>query len=136
MSGGARRDASRLATGHHAVDAEVALRRDVADEFVRDHAEGARERAAAASDAEKLRPPHETGGVRVERAGRARLRTGRVLAVPAVHGENGGVADRPGHDLRYAIDPARMRGELGWRPSVTLEEGLRRIETALAEERG
>jgi dTDP-glucose 4,6-dehydratase len=36
------------------------------------------------------------------------------------------VTDRPGHDLRYAIDPARMRGELGWRPSVTLEEGLRR----------
>ena len=36
------------------------------------------------------------------------------------------VEDRPGHDLRYAIDPRRMRGELGWRPSVTLEEGLRR----------
>lgn len=36
------------------------------------------------------------------------------------------VTDRPGHDLRYAIDPARMRGELGWWPSVTLEEGLRR----------
>ena len=36
------------------------------------------------------------------------------------------VADRPGHDLRYAIDPARIRDELGWRPSVTLEEGLRR----------
>jgi dTDP-glucose 4,6-dehydratase len=36
------------------------------------------------------------------------------------------VADRPGHDLRYAIDPTRMRQELGWRPSVTLEEGLAR----------
>ncbi|TNC74804.1 dTDP-glucose 4,6-dehydratase [Rubellimicrobium roseum] len=36
------------------------------------------------------------------------------------------VADRPGHDLRYAIDPTRLREELGWRPSVTLEEGLRR----------
>jgi dTDP-glucose 4,6-dehydratase len=36
------------------------------------------------------------------------------------------VADRPGHDLRYAIDPARIREELGWRPSVTLAEGLRR----------
>ena len=34
------------------------------------------------------------------------------------------VEDRPGHDLRYAIDPARIRGELGWRPSVTLEQGL------------
>lgn len=36
------------------------------------------------------------------------------------------VTDRPGHDARYAIDPSRIRGELGWRPSVTLEEGLRR----------
>ena len=34
------------------------------------------------------------------------------------------VADRPGHDARYAIDPARIRTELGWRPSVTLAEGL------------
>ena len=32
--------------------------------------------------------------------------------------------DRPGHDARYAIDPSRIRGELGWRPSVTVEEGL------------
>ena len=36
------------------------------------------------------------------------------------------VTDRPGHDARYAIDPTRIRSELGWRPSVTLEEGLRR----------
>ncbi len=36
------------------------------------------------------------------------------------------VSDRPGHDLRYAIDPTRIREELGWRPSVTLEEGLAR----------
>lgn len=36
------------------------------------------------------------------------------------------VADRPGHDLRYAIDPTRIRTELGWRPSVTVEEGLER----------
>ena len=34
------------------------------------------------------------------------------------------VTDRPGHDLRYAIEPSRIRDELGWRPSVTLEEGL------------
>jgi len=34
------------------------------------------------------------------------------------------VSDRPGHDLRYAIDPTRLREELGWRPSVTLEQGL------------
>ncbi|WP_374397472.1 dTDP-glucose 4,6-dehydratase [Tabrizicola sp.] len=36
------------------------------------------------------------------------------------------VTDRPGHDVRYAIDPSRIRDELGWRPSVTVEEGLRR----------
>lgn len=34
------------------------------------------------------------------------------------------VADRPGHDRRYAIDPSRIREELGWRPSMTVEEGL------------
>lgn len=36
------------------------------------------------------------------------------------------VTDRPGHDARYAIDPSRIRNELGWRPSVTVEEGLER----------
>ena len=34
------------------------------------------------------------------------------------------VKDRPGHDARYAIDPTKIRDELGWRPSVTVEEGL------------
>ena len=34
------------------------------------------------------------------------------------------VQDRPGHDARYAIDPRRIRDELGWRPSVTVEQGL------------
>ncbi len=36
------------------------------------------------------------------------------------------VEDRPGHDARYAIDPSRIRTELGWQPSVTVDEGLRR----------
>lgn len=36
------------------------------------------------------------------------------------------VTDRPGHDARYAIDPTRIREELGWRPSVTVDEGLER----------
>ncbi len=35
------------------------------------------------------------------------------------------VADRPGHDLRYAIDPAKIERELGWRPLLGFEEGLR-----------
>ena len=36
------------------------------------------------------------------------------------------VSDRPGHDMRYAIDATRIGEELGWRPSVTLDEGLER----------
>ena len=36
------------------------------------------------------------------------------------------VTDRPGHDARYAIDPSRIREELGWKPSLTVEEGLAR----------
>ncbi len=35
------------------------------------------------------------------------------------------VRDRPGHDWRYAIDPARAETELGWRPQRGFEEGLR-----------
>ncbi len=36
------------------------------------------------------------------------------------------VPDRPGHDRRYAIDTTRIETELGWRPTVDFEEGLRR----------
>lgn len=36
------------------------------------------------------------------------------------------VTDRPGHDARYAIDPAKLRRELGWRPRETFASGLRR----------
>ncbi|MDJ0517176.1 MAG: dTDP-glucose 4,6-dehydratase [Trichodesmium sp. MO_231.B1] len=35
------------------------------------------------------------------------------------------VKDRPGHDRRYAIDATKIKTELGWQPSVTVEEGLR-----------
>ncbi|HTH97035.1 MAG TPA: dTDP-glucose 4,6-dehydratase [Stellaceae bacterium] len=35
------------------------------------------------------------------------------------------VADRPGHDARYAMDAAKIRAELGWRPSFSFEMGLR-----------
>ncbi len=34
------------------------------------------------------------------------------------------VKDRPGHDLRYAIDPTKIKNELGWYPETTFEEGI------------
>lgn len=34
------------------------------------------------------------------------------------------VTDRPGHDLRYAIDPAKLENELGWKPQYTFETGI------------
>ena len=34
------------------------------------------------------------------------------------------VTDRPGHDARYAIDPNRIRSELGWQPTVSFEKNL------------
>ena len=36
------------------------------------------------------------------------------------------VTDRPGHDLRYAIDARKIERELGWRPRETFETGLRK----------
>jgi len=36
------------------------------------------------------------------------------------------VTDRPGHDLRYAIDASKITGELGWKPKETFESGLRK----------
>jgi dTDP-glucose 4,6-dehydratase len=45
------------------------------------------------------------------------------------------VTDRPGHDLRYAIDSSRLQTELGWAPTVTFEEGLARtVDWYLANE--
>ncbi|MBQ4278436.1 MAG: GDP-mannose 4,6-dehydratase, partial [Rikenellaceae bacterium] len=34
------------------------------------------------------------------------------------------VADRAGHDLRYAIDSSKLQRELGWEPSLQFEEGI------------
>jgi dTDP-glucose 4,6-dehydratase len=34
------------------------------------------------------------------------------------------VTDRKGHDLRYAIDASKLEEKLGWKPSITFEEGL------------
>lgn len=39
------------------------------------------------------------------------------------------VKDRPGHDRRYAVDWSKINRELGWKPSVTLEEGLEKTIT-------
>ena len=45
------------------------------------------------------------------------------------------VADRPGHDQRYAIDPSKLESELGWRQSVDFTQGIRRtIDWYLANE--
>ncbi|MBX2904136.1 MAG: dTDP-glucose 4,6-dehydratase [Chitinophagales bacterium] len=45
------------------------------------------------------------------------------------------VKDRPGHDRRYAIDASKLNKELGWKPSVTFEEGLERtVDWYLANE--
>ena len=45
------------------------------------------------------------------------------------------VADRPGHDQRYAIDAAKIERELGWKPSLTFDTGIRRtVEWYLTQE--
>jgi len=45
------------------------------------------------------------------------------------------VTDRAGHDLRYAIDAAKLKDELGWTPSITFEEGLEKtVDWYLANE--
>jgi dTDP-glucose 4,6-dehydratase len=36
------------------------------------------------------------------------------------------VADRPGHDHRYAMDPTKIRGEVGWEPGESLDSRLRK----------
>ncbi|MBQ7999939.1 MAG: dTDP-glucose 4,6-dehydratase [Ruminococcus sp.] len=36
------------------------------------------------------------------------------------------VTDRPGHDMRYAIDPTKIHSELGWLPETTFDEGIKR----------
>lgn len=48
-------------------------------------------------------------------------RDGRKYEEQIVH-----VKDRPGHDLRYAIDPSKIAFELGWKPQETFESGIRK----------
>jgi dTDP-glucose 4,6-dehydratase len=46
------------------------------------------------------------------------------------------VADRPGHDLRYAIDAAKIQQDLGWAPEETFESGIRKtVEWYIANEK-
>jgi dTDP-glucose 4,6-dehydratase len=45
------------------------------------------------------------------------------------------VADRPGHDLRYAMDIGKITSELGWRPGETFESGLRKTVAWYLENR-
>jgi dTDP-glucose 4,6-dehydratase len=47
-----------------------------------------------------------------------------LAAVPESKSQKIFVKDRPGHDRRYAIDYTKLKAELGYKPSVTLEEGL------------
>ena len=45
------------------------------------------------------------------------------------------VTDRPGHDVRYAIDASKIERELGWTPIETFESGIRKtVEWYLANE--
>nr|WP_153869069.1 MULTISPECIES: dTDP-glucose 4,6-dehydratase [Myxococcaceae] len=46
------------------------------------------------------------------------------------------VADRPGHDRRYALDSAKLRQELGWRPRHAFDEGLRETVRWYVEHEG
>lgn len=47
-----------------------------------------------------------------------------LASVPETSSEKKFVADRPGHDRRYAIDHSKLMRELGYKPSVTFEQGL------------
>ncbi|POC79156.1 dTDP-glucose 4,6-dehydratase, partial [Vibrio vulnificus] len=45
------------------------------------------------------------------------------------------VKDRPGHDVRYAIDASKIERELGWKPEETFESGIRKtVEWYLANQ--
>jgi len=46
------------------------------------------------------------------------------------------VPDRPGHDRRYLLDSAKLRGELGWQPEISFENGLRTTVAWYADNRG
>lgn len=49
-----------------------------------------------------------------------------ALGVPSFKSLITFVKDRPGHDLRYAIDPTKLEAELGWRPQESFDTGIRK----------
>lgn len=78
--------------------------------------------------------------IRIETRGRPEHRIFAVDAHPCADAPGGGaarwirfVADRPGHDRRYAMDDRKLRSETGWTPRVTLDEGLRATARAALE---
>ena len=48
------------------------------------------------------------------------------LEAGSYHAQIAHVADRPGHDKRYAIDASKIAAELGWMPEETFESGIRK----------
>src|SRR5204862_661480 len=56
--------------------------------------------------------------------------TGRAQSLKTI------VPDRPGHDRRYLLDSAKLRGELGWQPEISFEDGLRATVEWYAANRG
>jgi hypothetical protein len=85
----------------------------------------------------RVQPANRRDDIWLQRQGSRALRRGRVRsgAVPLLDeiqpSPSGSrrclityVADRPGHDRRYAIDPAKIEVELGWRATETFESGL------------
>lgn len=66
---------------------------------------------------------------------RTNLQVVRAIAEILGRGEITFVKDRPGHDLRYAIDPAKIHEELGWYPETKFEDGLKRTVAWYLENR-
>jgi len=67
---------------------------------------------------------YNIGGLHIEENRDMAIRILRALGKP----ENllTSVADRPGHDRRYALSSSRMKNELGWTPTIALDDGLQR----------
>jgi dTDP-glucose 4,6-dehydratase len=98
--------------------------------YVEDHARG----ILAAAERGRDGSVYNIGG------GQERTNLAVARAILAVAGAPDSllarVPDRPGHDFRYALDTAKARGELGWAPAVTFEDGIRRTAQWYRDHRG